>query len=46
MERDLGKPAVSAAAAMMWNALRLAGVSAPIPGFGQLLSQKREFSKP
>ena len=41
MERDLGKPAVSAAAAMMWNALRLAGVSDPIPGFGRLLSQKR-----
>ena len=38
MESDLGKPVVSAAAAMMWNALRLAGVSAPIPGFGRLLA--------
>jgi maleate isomerase len=37
MERDLGKPAVSAAAAMMWNALRVAGVSEPIAGFGRLL---------
>src|SRR6266513_1793286 len=41
MERDLGKPAVSAAAAMMWNALRLAGVAAPIPGFGRLLLEER-----
>ena len=41
MEHDLRKPVVSAAAAMMWNALRLAGVSAPIPGFGRLLAEKR-----
>ena len=41
MERDLGKPVVSAAAAMMWNALVVAGVSAPIPGFGSLLREKR-----
>ena len=41
MERDLGKPAVSAAAAMMWNALRVAGVAAPIPGFGRLLAARR-----
>src|SRR5437016_11991932 len=44
MERDLRKPAVSAAAAMMWNALRLAGVSDPISGFGSLLNEQR--SKP
>jgi len=44
MERDLGKPVVSAAAAMMWNALRVAGVSAPISGFGSLLNEQR--SKP
>jgi len=37
MERDLGKPVVSAAAAMMWNALRVAGVKEPIAGFGRLL---------
>ncbi len=41
MERDLGKPVVSAAAAMMWHALRVAGVSEPIAGFGGLLAQKR-----
>jgi maleate cis-trans isomerase len=37
MERDLGKPVVSAAAAMMWNALRVAGVRQPISGYGRLL---------
>jgi maleate cis-trans isomerase len=36
---------VSAAAAMMWNALRLAGVSDPIPGFGRLLLEKRTAPK-
>src|SRR5436190_7064865 len=41
MERDLGKPVVSAAAAMMWNALRVAGVSEPISGFGRLLLEER-----
>jgi maleate isomerase len=37
LERDLGKPAISAASAMMWRALRLAGVHAPITGYGRLL---------
>jgi maleate isomerase len=41
MERDLGKPVVSAAAAMMWNALRIAGEHAPIAGFGRLLGERR-----
>jgi maleate isomerase len=41
MERDLGKPVVSAAAAMMWNALRIAGEHAPIAGFGRLLAERR-----
>ena len=39
LERDLGKPALSSASAMMWNALRIAGVRAPIRGYGRLLSQ-------
>ena len=39
MERDLGKPVVSAAVAMMWHALRLAGERSPIPGFGMLLEK-------
>lgn len=38
LERDLGKPAISAASAMMWNALRLAGVEARVPGYGRLLT--------
>jgi maleate isomerase len=37
LEQDLGKPVVSAASAMMWNALRVAGVGAPVQGFGKLL---------
>jgi maleate cis-trans isomerase len=45
MERDLGKPVVSAAAAMMWNALRVAGVPDPLPGFGSLLLERRASLK-
>jgi maleate isomerase len=37
LERDLGKPVISAASAMMWHALRLSGVGEPVPGFGRLL---------
>ena len=37
LERDLGKPVVSSASAMMWNALRIAGVRQSIAGFGRLL---------
>lgn len=39
LERDLGKPALSSASAMMWNALRIAGLREPIKGYGRLLSQ-------
>ncbi len=38
LEDDLGKPVISAASAMMWNALRIAGVRAPRPGYGRLLT--------
>jgi maleate isomerase len=38
LERDLGKPAISAASAMMWRALHLAGVRAPVTGYGRLLA--------
>ncbi len=38
LERDLGKPVVSSNQAMLWRALRLAGVREPIPGFGRLLT--------
>ena len=38
LEQDLGKPVLSSATAMMWNALRLAGVRQPVPGHGRLLT--------
>jgi maleate cis-trans isomerase len=38
LEDDLGKPVVSASSAMMWNALRIAGVRSPRPGYGRLLA--------
>ena len=41
LEQDLGKPAISSASAMMWQALRLAGVEQPIPGYGRLLTLGR-----
>jgi maleate isomerase len=37
LEDDLGKPVLSAASAMMWNALRVAGVHHSRPGYGKLL---------
>lgn len=37
LERELGKPVFSSAAAMMWNALRRASVTQPVKGFGSLL---------
>ena len=38
LEDDLGKPVISSASAMMWHALRLAGVGQLIPGYGRLLT--------
>jgi maleate isomerase len=38
LERDLGKPVISSASAMMWHALRRCGVGQPIPGYGRLLT--------
>ncbi len=38
LERDLGKPVISSSSAMMWHALRTAGVKTPIEGYGRLLS--------
>jgi maleate cis-trans isomerase len=40
LEDDLGKPVISSATAMMWNALRLAGVGQAIEGYGRLLSMR------
>src|SRR3984957_17246804 len=38
LEDDLGKPVISASSAMMWNALRIAGVSSVRPGYGRLFA--------
>ena len=38
LERELGKPVISSASAMMWNALRVAGFGDPVTGFGSLLA--------
>jgi maleate isomerase len=38
LETDLGKPVMSAASAMMWHALRTAGVRGGISGYGRLLA--------
>lgn len=37
LERDLGKPVLSSTQAMVWEALRVAGVRRPVTGFGRLL---------
>ena len=39
LERELGKPVISSNQACLWRALRLAGVSDPVPGFGRLLRE-------
>jgi maleate isomerase len=39
LEDDTGKPVISAASAMMWHALRTAGVHHRPSGFGRLLSE-------
>jgi len=40
LERDYGLSVVTSVQAIVWNALRLAGVGDPVPGYGRLL---REF---
>lgn len=37
LEAELGKPVTSSNHAMAWHALRLAGYSEPVPGFGRLM---------
>ena len=37
-EAYLGKPVLSSAAAMLWNALRTAGIATTVPGCGRLLA--------
>lgn len=38
LERELGKPVVSSNQALLWQALRVAGATRAIPGFGRLLA--------
>jgi len=38
LEQDLGKPVISSASAMMWHALRLAGIGQSIASYGRLLT--------
>lgn len=38
LERDLNKPVLSSASAMMWHALRETGVREPVAGYGRLLT--------
>jgi maleate isomerase len=38
LEQDTGKPVISAASAMMWHALRTAGVQHAFTGYGRLLA--------
>ncbi len=42
LERDLGKPVISSASAMMWDALRVAKAGASIEGYGSLLENKKK----
>jgi maleate isomerase len=42
LERELGKPVISSASAMMWNALRIAGHDAPVTGYGSLLAGRAQ----
>jgi len=46
LEQDLGKPVISAASAMMWQALRLAGVRQRVTGYGRLLATTSEPPAP
>ena len=41
LEQDLGKPVISAASAMMWRALQIAGVRERVAGYGRLLTSER-----
>lgn len=38
LERDLGRPVISANQASLWRTLRLSGVSAKVEGYGRLLT--------
>jgi maleate cis-trans isomerase len=39
LEQELGKPVISSTQAMLWHALRVAGVPDAVHGFGRLLAE-------
>lgn len=39
LERRTGKPVVTSTQATLWHALRLAGMTSPVPGYGRLLRE-------
>ena len=41
LETDLGKPVLSSASALMWNALRVSGIGTPVTGYGRLLEDRK-----
>jgi maleate isomerase len=41
LETDLGKPVLSSASALMWNALRTSGIGTPVAGYGRLLEDRK-----
>jgi maleate isomerase len=40
LEKDLGKPVVTSQAAVLWRALRMAGIDDPVRGYGRLLARE------
>jgi maleate isomerase len=42
LERDLGRPVLSANQLSLWHCLRLAGVATPVEGYGRLFQRSRE----
>jgi maleate isomerase len=41
LEEDLGKPVITSNQASFWQAFKMAGIGAPIQGYGKILSQPR-----
>ena len=37
LERDLGKPVITANQASLWHCLRMTGIRTPVEGYGALL---------
>ena len=46
LEDAIGKPVVTSHSATLWRALALAGIEEPVPGYGRLLSERRECRTP